>query len=248
MLYDRNQAQRKLGIGKSQYYEYLKATGIKPERRDGRTTITQEELDTLLAYKEALNSPAESSSESFISTPESQPESTPPLTPENIDSDRADPSIYSPKNSPEIEADLPQIPADITPQDEQIPVDATGDFLAPQGSELATDSGGEFPVLYGEEEVLAELPNASMNDFDLSDEDDLNALVRMAQVKKANQLLQPELVMAHLVEQMTEDDLPEDLRRKIEHTRRAIRDPLAHPAAIASQILTKYRSGSTQKT
>ncbi len=260
-MYDRNQAQRKLGIGKSQYYAYLKATGIKPERRDGRTTITQAELDILLAYKESLNAPSESTSETANDLPESQSESIAPMPPEKEDSPSVNPLESQPEKSQVIPPPPPN--SDVIPNHhhDDIPVtsgdsitdssveeiQATPDIPVAQGGELSTDSGDEFPVLY-EEEIISEFPTTSMDNLDLSDESDLDALIRIAQAKKAKQILQPELVMAHLVEQMTEDDLPEDLRRKIEQTRRAIRDPLANPAAIASQILTKYRSGSIQKT
>ncbi len=249
-MYDRNQAQRKLGIGKSQYYAYLKATGIKPERRDGRTTITQAELETLLAYKESLNAPSESTPETTKDLSESQPESIAPMPPEKEDSPPVNSLESQPEKSDVIPPPPPNSGAIPDHQHDDIPVtsdEAITDSPVAQGGELSTDSGDEFPVLY-EEGIISEFPTTSMDNLDLSDESDLDALIRIAQAKKAKQILQPELVMAHLVEQMTEDDLPEDLRRKIEQTRRAIRDPLANPAAIASQILTKYRSGSIQKT
>lgn len=253
-MYDRQEVQRKLGIGKSRYYQYLKATGVQPIKRDGRITITQAELEILLAYKESLNSPLESSSETSKKPLESKANTSDPMPLESQHSTPINPSKSQLESLGNNEGDRLESPTEPLAKSDESSLESVDELAnspvdAPDNSPISpVDDPLDSPlspVLYEVDDLLAE---PSVEDLDLSDETDFDALIRIAQAKKAKQILQPELVMAHLVEQMTEDDLPEDLRRKIEQTRRAIRDPLANPAAIASQILTKYRSGSIQKT
>jgi hypothetical protein len=179
-FYDRTQAQNKIGIGKTQYYEYLKALKIKPEQRDGMHCITQAELEAMLEHRNTLH-PAESMPEIVIETSEHTAEST------------AEP--------------------------------------IPEQTAIATID-------------LGEITPQSLESLDLNKAEDLRALVRIAQARKAKQIMQPELVLAHLIEQLSEEDLEEDLQQEIKQTREAINSPLANPAAIASQILSKYRSGN----
>lgn len=253
-MYDRQEVQRKLGIGKSRYYQYLKATGVQPIKRDGRITITQAELDILLAYKESLNSPLESSSETTKKPLESKVDTSDSMPVESHNSTAINPAESQLESLGNDEGNHLESPTESLAESDESPIESIDELTnspvndsnsSPMSPVEDTSDSPLSPVLYEVDDLLSE---PSVEDLDLSDETDFDALIRIAQAKKAKQILQPELVMAHLVEQMTEDDLPEDLRRKIEQPRRAIRDPLANPAAIASQILTKYRSGSTQKT
>jgi hypothetical protein len=76
------------------------------------------------------------------------------------------------------------------------------------------------------------------------DEDKLEELIREAAELKVQQMAMPELVKLHLAAGMTEDDLPDDLKAKLEAVREAANpaNPKQNAAAIASNLLTKYRA------
>jgi hypothetical protein len=77
------------------------------------------------------------------------------------------------------------------------------------------------------------------------DEDKLEELIREAAELKVQQMAMPELVKLHLAAGMTEDDLPADLKAKLQAVREAANpaSPKQNPAAIANQLLDRYRSG-----
>ena len=70
---------------------------------------------------------------------------------------------------------------------------------------------------------------------------DFAHLIRQAQELAANNMAIGDLVVAQLAQQMTYDDLAPDLQGKVTEVREATR-PKANPAAIASRILTQFRS------
>jgi hypothetical protein len=77
------------------------------------------------------------------------------------------------------------------------------------------------------------------------DEDRLEELIREAAELKVQQMAMPELVKLHLAAGMTEDDLPDDLKAKLEAVREAANpaSPKQNAAAIANKLLERYRSG-----
>jgi hypothetical protein len=76
------------------------------------------------------------------------------------------------------------------------------------------------------------------------DEDRLEELIREAAELKVQQMAMPELIRLHLAAGMTEDDLPEDLKAKLEAVREAANpNPKQNAAAIANKLLERYRSG-----
>lgn len=147
------EAQERLGIGKSQYYEALKALNIKAQRVDGKAVLSPEQFEAIAAYRAQVSGTA-------IATV-----------------------------SEESDLDIPASPETVTP-----------------------------------------------------DSDDFRHLIRRAQELKAQQLLQPHLVLMELAQQMTEDDLPPDLRSQVEEARNP--RPLVSPAAIAHRLLAQFRSGN----
>lgn len=187
-LYTRTEVQEAVGIGKTQYYEYLKALKITASKAGNVTGITEEQLALVRSRKADLHS-NEPSTESIIDIQTDAPEVTPEIVPE--------------------------------PPPEEISDDVS----------LAVKN-------------IAELSSREINNLDLSDPSDFDKLLNIARRKKAQQILQPELVLSHLVEQMTEEDLGEELKSEIAETRKAINSPFENPAAIASQILSKFRSGN----
>jgi hypothetical protein len=76
------------------------------------------------------------------------------------------------------------------------------------------------------------------------DENRLEELIREAAELKVQQMAMPELVKLHLAAGMTEDDLPADLKAKLQAVREAANpaSPKRNPAAAASKLLAKYRA------
>ncbi len=74
---------------------------------------------------------------------------------------------------------------------------------------------------------------------------DFNQLMRGAQEVKLRELATPDLLIRGLANQMTEDDLPEDLKEKLAAVREAV-NPKWTPAELASKILAQHRSQKAQ--
>lgn len=75
---------------------------------------------------------------------------------------------------------------------------------------------------------------------------DIDAIVREAAELKARNLAMPELVKLAIAQEMTEDDLPDDLREKVNAAREAA-NPKATPVSIASDLINRYRSGKSNQ-
>ena len=77
------------------------------------------------------------------------------------------------------------------------------------------------------------------------DEDKLEELIREAAELKVQQMAMPEVIKLHLAAGMTEDDLPADLKAKLQAVREAANpaSPKHNAAAIANKLLERYRSG-----
>ena len=97
-------------------------------------------------------------------------------------------------------------------------------------------------------ELALEIPEEVEADFDINDEVELSGLIREAAVLKVQQEAMPELVKLHLAAQMTVEDLPEDLRAKLQAVKEAANpnSPKQNPATIAQQMLQRHRSGKGQ--
>ena len=74
---------------------------------------------------------------------------------------------------------------------------------------------------------------------------DIDAIVREAAELKARNLAMPELVKLAIAREMTEDDLPDDLKEKLNAAREAA-NPKDSPVSIGSSLLAQYRSGKNQ--
>ena len=73
-----------------------------------------------------------------------------------------------------------------------------------------------------------------------TDQFNLNKLVRSAAELKAREVAMPSLVKRAIADQMVEDDLPEDLKEKVNLAREAA-NPKYHPAEVADQLLSQWR-------
>ena len=81
--------------------------------------------------------------------------------------------------------------------------------------------------------VAPEEPTDNMN---------LDGLVREAAELKAREVAMPDLVKRAIADEMTEDDLPEDLKEKVNLAREAA-NPKFTPSMVAKTILERYRQG-----
>lgn len=70
---------------------------------------------------------------------------------------------------------------------------------------------------------------------------DVNDLIRDAASLKAREVAMPDLVKRAIADQMTEDDLPEDLKEKVKLAREAA-NPKFTPTEVASQLLNQWRA------
>jgi hypothetical protein len=70
---------------------------------------------------------------------------------------------------------------------------------------------------------------------------DIDRIIRKASELKARELATPDLAIRAIADRMTEDDLPEDLKEKVEAVREAV-SPKWTPADLADKILATYRS------
>lgn len=78
------------------------------------------------------------------------------------------------------------------------------------------------------------------------DGDGLEELIREAAELKVQQVAMPELIKLHLAAGMTEDDLPADLKAKLQAVRDAA-NPKQSAASIAQQLLQRHRNKNQQK-
>ncbi len=79
------------------------------------------------------------------------------------------------------------------------------------------------------------------------DEDGLEQLIREAAELKVQQAAMPDLVRLHLANGMTEDDLPDDLKAKLQAVREAA-NPKQSAASIAQQLLERHRQNQGKKS
>ena len=70
---------------------------------------------------------------------------------------------------------------------------------------------------------------------------DVNGLMRGAAELKAREVAMPDLVKRAVADQMTEEDLPEDLKEKVNLAREAA-NPKFTPTEVASQLLNQWRA------
>lgn len=70
-------------------------------------------------------------------------------------------------------------------------------------------------------------------------------LVRNAAQLKARELAAPDLVVRAIADRMTEEDLPEDLKEKVEAVRESV-NPKWTPESLADGILARYRSSRSR--
>jgi hypothetical protein len=70
---------------------------------------------------------------------------------------------------------------------------------------------------------------------------EVDRIIRKASELKARELATSDLAIRAIADRMTEDDLPEDLKQKVEAVREAV-NPKWTPAQLADSILAQYRN------
>jgi hypothetical protein len=76
------------------------------------------------------------------------------------------------------------------------------------------------------------------------DDGELDQIMWEAAELKKQQLARAELVKLHIAYQMTEDDLPDEMKEELAAVREAANpaSPKQNPAVVASNLLAKYRA------
>lgn len=72
-------------------------------------------------------------------------------------------------------------------------------------------------------------------------EDNLEKLIHEAAKLKMQNLSAPHLVKLHLAQQMTEEDLPPEMREKVDAVRKAA-NPKFQPSSVANNLLQQWRN------
>ncbi len=82
-------------------------------------------------------------------------------------------------------------------------------------------------------------------DFGDGDDGELDQILWEAAELKMQQLAKAALIRLHLAHQMTEDDLPDEMKEELAAVREAANpaSPKQNAAAIANKLLERYRSG-----
>ena len=83
-----------------------------------------------------------------------------------------------------------------------------------------------------EQEAPQEIP--------LEDEDELQRLFRAAAELKGQRLVTPAMVISALADKMTYDDLPDDVKQKVDAVKESTSPK--HPSQLATDLLNRYRA------
>ena len=133
-----------------------------------------------------------------------------------------------------------------TPETLEITMTESKENIMTESTELATtesleltnpESGGI--TNNGSEEINEEIyvePEKPTNNVNLTE------LVRNASKLKAREAAMPALLTRAIADKMTEEDLPSDLKQKVQLAREAA-NPKFTPSEIADEILNQYRKG-----
>lgn len=110
------------------------------------------------------------------------------------------------------------------------------------------DSGGQLAL--SESSSLAsalEIPEVEAETFAQIDDEMLSQLIEEAGELKTQQIAMPHLVKLHLANNMTEEDLSDEQRAKLQAIREAATPKLNAAATQAQQLLQRHRNKNQQK-
>ena len=95
-------------------------------------------------------------------------------------------------------------------------------------------------------ELSLEIPSELQQDSSELEDEELSFLMREAQELRAQQEAMPDLVKLYMAAGISEDELPEDLKKKVKAVREAA-NPKQNAAAIAQQLLQRHRQNQGKK-
>ena len=104
---------------------------------------------------------------------------------------------------------------------------------------------GQLAVAESDLGLALEMPIMEESDFEVESDGALERLIREAGVLKMKQEMMPELVKLHLASQMSEYDLPDDLKQQLKAVREAA-NPKQDAATMAQQLLQRHRQNQSQ--
>ena len=227
-----------IGIKKDTYYrdvKFLNIEGIKDE--EGKTWITKEDAEKIQALREHIQETGKR--QGF--------DNNDIIINENID-DNSDIAITENQNNSTInEQENKSDNAEFSNQNNEdnfalnnnnsshnsiensalIKSNDNNSTLRTQNSELRTN---------GDEEDIYVVPSEPTDNIEV------DGLVREAAKLKAREVAMPDLLKRAVADEMTEDDLPEDLKEKVNLAREAA-NPKFTPNMVAKTILARYRQG-----
>ncbi len=99
---------------------------------------------------------------------------------------------------------------------------------------IVKSNNGELKTQQDNDEIYVEPEEPTANI-------DVNNLMRSAAELKAREVAMPDIIKRAIADQMTEDDLPEDLKEKVNLVREAA-NPKFKPTDVASQLLNQWRA------
>ncbi|NJR72952.1 MAG: hypothetical protein HC773_03155 [Scytonema sp. CRU_2_7] len=131
--------------------------------------------------------------------------------------------------------------------DEQVSIlDSLDNHIKSTGKMEGFSGGGQLVISAGRNNAaIASTVEVEIPETEPDIEGNFDGLVRRAQEIKAQSLVTPELVVLNLASQMTEDDLPEDLKQKVEEVRGAANPKYQH-AQMATNLLAQYRASQSK--
>ena len=102
---------------------------------------------------------------------------------------------------------------------------------------FANSNSGELVTV--ESANLTEQPIQSQEIPIGQSDDDLDQLIRAAAELKGQRLAMPQMIVNALADKMTYEDLPDDVKQKVDAVRESTSPK--HPSQLADQLLARYR-------
>jgi hypothetical protein len=116
----------------------------------------------------------------------------------------------------------------------------TGKMEGFHGGQLALSESSALASVLEIPEQLESQTFAEVND------EVLDQLIWDAAELKKRQIAEPEVIELHLAAQMTEDDLPDEMKAELQAVRK-LTNPKPNAASIAQQLLQRHRQKQQQK-
>ena len=119
-------------------------------------------------------------------------------------------------------------------------VNRTGKREGFEYAALAVSNNNELADIPEPNDIYVEQKDIYVKPEEPTEQFDFNQLMRTAQEVKLRELATPDLLIRGLANQMTEEDLPPDLKEKLAAVRETV-NPKWTPAELASKILAQHR-------